>query len=291
MVSRTFVDFLTGLVVKGGVSKPPVNQPQKEATEVTMGGSGTSKKDRRTKNRFAALADDDMAEEEDSGPTQGTGFAVIVMNNPKILEAVQGAAVAAARWQDPKTIKNAIAVLRSIAVRFMTGSETHHNIRDACSASLEAPRWCEPVPRACLQPLVALCQNPPQPPLTGGALATMIGKPFDDFFTPVKVQGRWTLSPFAETVSTALQPMIRGLAKVFTHVCKRGQVTADVVQHVTRFAVLMEACQLLSALKSTTQGHVYELIVTQLDPGLDDKLKRLAIRTFVGKAVDPDPEL
>jgi len=120
-------------------------------------------------------------------------------------------------------------------------------------------------------------------------LQTLIAKPFADFFLPEKQQGRIDPSPFASGITGAFWPIIWGLCQIFAQVCKRAKAPVD-IQHVGQFPALTEACRLLgTALPRTSQQDVHMLIATMLDQATDQKVKRAALRTFVRRAVDPEP--
>jgi hypothetical protein len=236
------------------------------------------------------MVDSSGANGTDLAAKQGIGFAGIVFQAPEVLEAVQGALCSAAQWKDPKTIGHALVGMHAIAVRLMSGGEAHQNIRDVHAAAPEAPQRCSAVLRVVLQPLVSLCNSPPAPPPGDGALHTIIGKPFADFFCPEIEQGRVAPSPFAVGIISACWPIIWGMCQIFTQVCKRNRAKVE-VQHVAHFPALAETCQLLAGLKRITQRDVQDLIATLLDhTAADPKLKRSALRTLIRTAVDPPPE-
>jgi hypothetical protein len=297
MASRTFMELVTSLLIHGGPTKPAVPgvpenavvQAAPETMEAPQKRKGKNKTKPAGDDKAMGMADATCTAGGDVGVKQGAGFAGIVFQTPEVLEAVQGALCSAAQWKDPKTIGHALVGMHAIAVRLMSGGEAHQNIRDVHAAATEAPQRCSVVLRVVLQPLVSLCNSPPAPPPGDGALQTILGKPFADFFCPENQQGRVAPSPFAVGIISACWPIIWGMCQIFTQVCKRNQAKVE-VQHVAHFPALAEACQLLAGLKRVTQKDIQDLVTMLLDHGTDPKLKRGGLRTLVRTAVDPPPE-
>merc|ERR1712032_343185 len=134
-----------------------------------MGDQAGQRKNRKAKGRAGSCDDMGISVSGDGGSDAipqkpGITFSSIILVRTPILDAVQVALCAAARWQDPKTIGHALVGMRALAVQLMSGGESHQNLRESQSAALEAPQRCDLAVRMVLQPLVALCRSPPQPP-------------------------------------------------------------------------------------------------------------------------------
>jgi len=288
MASRTFVELLTSLLIHGGPAKEGEAGMESGACHADE-GMGGSKKSRKGKSRQgkASVEDNGGHATSDSSGKQDMGFASIVLTTPEVLEAVQGALCSAVRWKDAKTIGHALVGMHAIAVRLMSGGESHQHMRDIHASSAEAPQRCALVLRVVLQPMVNLCISPPAPPPGDGALHTIIGKPFHDFFCPEVQNSRMEPSPFAVGVISACWPIIWGMCQIFIQVCKRHQAKVE-IQHVTQFPALAEACQLLATLKRVSEHDVYNMLSTFLDPSSDAKAKRVALRSLIRSAVDPE---
>eukprot|EP00928_Gymnodinium_smaydae_P040655 TRINITY_DN27556_c0_g1_i1.p1 TRINITY_DN27556_c0_g1~~TRINITY_DN27556_c0_g1_i1.p1 ORF type:complete len:1273 (-),score=300.19 TRINITY_DN27556_c0_g1_i1:90-3908(-) len=295
MASRTFVELTCSLVTHGGTpSSLPgaAGAPGNGAGAGAVAGevAGGKRKGKKAGNNGTG-GDMDATGGAVTKAVQGgaasSGFAGVVFTSQEVLEAVQGALLAAMRWSDPKALNQALSGLQGVAVRIMSGGEVFQQLRECHAASPEAPQRCLTALHAVLRPLVNLCLNPPGAPPNDGALHTVIGKPFCDFFLPEKQQGRVQPSPFALGVTAALWPIIWGMCQVFSHVCKRAGTKVE-VQFVVHFPALAEACQLLTTLRRVTQQDVQGLLATMLDSGSDSKMQRSALRTLVRRAVDPD---
>lgn len=285
MASRTFVELISSLVIHGGpaVSAPaPTPPPQQDANDAMGRKQGRKKKG-------AAMAAGDAGDAGDGSGKQGQGFAGIVFTSAELLETIQRALCIVAQWQDPKAMGHALVAMRAVAVRLMSAGEVHQSLRDFHASAISAPGRCDAVLRLGLQPLISLCLSPPAPPSSDGALQTVIGKPFADFFSPERDKGRVMPSPFAVGIMSALWPIIWGICQIFNHVCSRGGVKPS-MQHVQQFPALLEACRLFGTLRKITEQDVQQLLTTMLDQGADQKAKRNALRGLVRKAVDPDPE-
>jgi len=310
MASRTFVELASSLVMHGGVP----GKYEQMASGTTGGGGGTTAgaqtmqaeaperqgQRRKGKDRSSGGGGKQMSD-GGGGPTEpmsgggdgggaskpGQGFAGIVFTTGEVLEAVQGALLASLRWQDPKSLGHALVGTQAAAVRLMSGGEAYQSLRDVHVSHPEAPQRCMLALQAVLRPLVALCASPPEAPGGDGALHTVIGKPFFDFFSPEKQQGQLAPSPFAAGVTGAIWPILWGMCQIFVQVCKKSQIKAD-AQQVVNFPALMEACQLLASLRRSDQQGVQSLLATMLDEGADAKMKRGALRSLIRAAVDPD---
>lgn len=276
MASRTFVDMVISLVTHGGVVSSLAAQGPQECD----GDEAMGKKNRKKKGSAAGDAGDGAGR-------QGQGFAATVCANAGLLEAVQRALCIAAQWQDPKSIGHVLVGMRAVAVRLMSGGETHHAMREFHAASLEAPKRCDAVLRLGLQPLISLAGSPPPPPCDG-AMQTVIGKPFADFFSPEREKGRVGPSPFASGIVAAVWPIIFGLCLIFAQVCNRANAAPE-MRHIASFPALLEVCQMLCSMRRIAEPDVQQLLTTFLDREADQKVKRNALRAFVRKSVDPEP--
>lgn len=291
MASRTFMELVTSLVLHGGVqpTHAPAKPAEAAAPQNAMEQSGGNRK--KGKNRAKAVGEDKAMGNAAPGSGaghQGTGFAGSIFATPVLLEAVQAALRSASQWKDAKTISHALLGMQTVAVRLMSGGEVHDSIRASDAASKEAPQRCALVLHVVLPTLVSLCNSPPSPPPGDGALFTIIGKPFADFFTPENQQGRVAPSPFALSITAACWPIVWGICQIFIQVCKQSQVKAE-LQHIVQFPAFVEACKLLATLKGVAERDVQNLVTTLLEDGSDAKVKRGALRTLVRSAVDAAP--
>eukprot|EP00927_Polykrikos_kofoidii_P067057 TRINITY_DN62593_c0_g1_i1.p1 TRINITY_DN62593_c0_g1~~TRINITY_DN62593_c0_g1_i1.p1 ORF type:complete len:1303 (+),score=239.83 TRINITY_DN62593_c0_g1_i1:45-3911(+) len=313
MASRTLVELECALTMHGDKQWAGPNGSASITTEQSSGGDSASmtggggkRKNRKGKNQGGPTGMDISGKEDVSkglagagvGGKQGGaasgagvigqgGFAQAVFASPEAVEAVQRAFCSATRWPDEKTISNSIHGMRSLAVRLMSNGEAHESVREIHVSGPDAPQRCVPVVKLVLQPILELCKSPPPPPPGDGALHTVIGKPFADFFSHERQQGRVDPSPFASAVIGALWPVMWGLCEVFTHICKRAQ-TVPAIQHVAQFPTLAEACQQLTTLNRVSQQDVQGFLSTMLAQDSDPKEKRAALRLLVRAAVDPE---
>lgn len=287
MASRTYVDLVSSLVSHGGTppSAPGAAAGKEAAAEQPMDKTGPKKKGKNRAGGAAAAADGANGASKPSA-----GWAGVIFTSAEIAEAVKDSLGFAVRWQDPKAMGHALSVAQMVAVRLMTGGETHQALRDAHAGAAEAPQRSLAAVRAVLGPLVALCRAPPAAPPGDGALHTVVGKPFHDFFAPERSAGQVQPSPFAMGVANALWPILSGMCQIFAQVCKKSQVKLE-VQQIVHFPALVEACQLFATLRHASQEAVHNMIATMLDEGADAKMKRAALRNLVCKAVDPETAL
>lgn len=286
MASRTLMEFVTSLVIHGGTKSAETGGAPAPAEAMGATPQGKKKKNRQKAAAGEAQAMTNPAAHSDGSGKPSPGFASTIFATSALLEAVQSVLCSAARWQDPKTIDLAVSAMQAVAVRLMSGGECSDSIRSLHATSPEAPQRCTLVLRFVLQPLVSLCNSPPAPPPGDGALHTVVGKPFSDFFAPEVQQRGVAPSPFAVSIISAMWPIIWGICQIFQQVCKQHQVKAE-PQHIAQFPALVDACKMLTTLRRVVEQDVQNMVVALLDHAGDAKMKRAALRALIRLAADP----